>query len=104
MSDHTPGPWSTNCRTNDIYQQDNGLTVVELITYGSDAKKRFSANKLLIAAAPEMLEALKRAVELDMIPRSSASDGGASKYSSHVKCADQIRSAIAKATGQEESE
>lgn len=57
------------------------------------------ANARLIAAAPELLEALIEAVECGIVPVSSASDGGASTFSAQVRCADKIRAAIAKATG-----
>lgn len=56
-------------------------------------------NADLIAAAPELLEALKAAVDCKMVPITSAKDGGAAKHSIQVQVADQIRAAIAKATG-----
>jgi hypothetical protein len=54
----------------------------------------------LIAAAPDMLAALQRAVACGMVPATSANDGGAAKYSEMVQVADAIRAAIAKATGE----
>jgi len=53
----------------------------------------------LIAAAPDLLEALKAAVDCGMIPTSSAIEGGAAKYGRQVVVADMIRAAIAKAEG-----
>ena len=105
MSDYTPGPWSTNHLTNDIYQQDNGLTVVELIAYGVEARKRFRANKALISAAPEMLDALE-----DLLPeiecRCDSAYTGRGMHEANSLChhVELVRSVIAKATGQEESE
>lgn len=58
------------------------------------------ANARLIAAAPDLLEALEAAIACGMVPVSSANDGGANKYSEQVRVADQIRAAIAKARGQ----
>jgi hypothetical protein len=55
---------------------------------------------VLIAAAPDLLAALQAAVECGMVPVTSASEGGAARYGIHVKVADQIRAAIAKATGE----
>lgn len=54
----------------------------------------------LIAAAPELLAALEAAVACGMVPVSTAKDGGASAHSIQVRVADQIRAAIAKATGE----
>lgn len=51
----------------------------------------------LIAAAPELLEALIAIAKF--IPITSASEGGASTYSAHVRAADKVRAAIARATG-----
>ena len=53
----------------------------------------------LIAAAPELLEALIEAVDCGMVPTSSAKEGGAARHSRQVEVADMIRAAIAKATG-----
>jgi len=50
----------------------------------------------LIAAAPDLYEALKEAVECGMIPKSSASDGGAVRHSRQVIVADMIRAALSK--------
>ena len=83
---HTPGPWTAH--------HDHGWLVVESsngdmlikIEKGSAAKKHM-ADALLIAAAPDLLEALKRfldAWEFD-------SDGNGA--------AEQARAAIAKAIG-----
>lgn len=57
------------------------------------------ANARLIAAAPELLDALVEATACGMVPISSAKEGGASTHSRQVRCADMIRAAIAKATG-----
>lgn len=54
----------------------------------------------LIAAAPDLLEALEAAIECGMVPISSAKEGGAMKHSIQVKVADQIRAAIARAKGE----
>ena len=48
------------------------------------------------AVNAELLAALQAI--LPFIPKSSESDGGASKYSASVKAADKVRAAIAKAT------
>lgn len=57
------------------------------------------ADARLIAAAPDLLAALKAAVECGIVPVSSAKDGGANAGVTQVRVADQIRAAIAKAKG-----
>lgn len=104
MSERTPGPWEA------AYLDQNGQRVVrgediEVCTcwhhcVGS-IEKEMEANARLISAAPELLEALRAAVDCGMVPKSSASEGGAVGYASQVKVADQIRAAIAKAEGRE---
>jgi hypothetical protein len=94
---HTPGPWVATARTNahiDIDapgQHGYGATKV-----ASTSLYKHEANARLIAAAPDLLEALKAI--LPFIPNTSASEGGASKYSENVRAADKVRAAIAKAT------
>jgi hypothetical protein len=83
---HTPGPWHA--------QHDHGWLVVESynedlyikIEKGSAAKKHM-ANALLIASAPELLEALQDLLNDD-----------AKEYIPSKKL-DKARAAIAKATG-----
>ena len=57
-------------------------------------------NARLIAAAPDLLEALEAAVECGLVPKSSVLDGGASRHARQVVVGDMIRAAIAKAKGE----
>lgn len=62
MSKHTPGPWRVgeSCRVADIKAGYNALIArVEIESAGD----RGDANARLIAAAPDLLEALKHALE-----------------------------------------
>ena len=55
---HTPGPWAYNGAT-DIYSVDAGFTICELYReYLITGQAQ--ANARLIAAAPELLEALEK--------------------------------------------
>lgn len=59
---HTPGPWKSIQRsTGDIHTQSADGVNVALVTVAD--YKRQAANARLIAAAPEMLEALEHAQE-----------------------------------------
>ena len=59
---HTPGPWKTNGDPV-VFSNDSSQFIAFTDTRGisSDAAK---ANARLIAAAPDLLEALKHAVEI----------------------------------------
>lgn len=111
MSGHTPGPWFADRDgriwrrpPSDLYQNGGGVAGDKAVAtahrgWHGEGDKGFpvDANARLIAAAPELLEAL-RAI-LAFIPITSALEGGASAYSENVRAADKVRAAIAKATG-----
>lgn len=86
MSKHTPGPWFYDVhpdKSQAIFWDSRGYTVFHLShTFPNDVR----ANARLIAAAPDLLAALKDAVEI------------AESQGHIVKTA---RAAIAKATGGE---
>ncbi|WP_312708629.1 hypothetical protein [Stenotrophomonas sp.] len=101
-SKHTPGPWYVGREdenTGEIEVNSDGRPYVCLVFPGA-IDEVTPANARLIAAAPELLEALIEATACGMVPISSAKDGGASTHSRQVRCADMIRAAIAKATGE----
>jgi hypothetical protein len=80
MSKHTPGPWITKeCIGGWQQFGANGITPV---------RTHLEDNAHLIAAAPELLEALQAAVE-------AIEDLGC-----HPSCTDAANEAIAKATGE----
>jgi len=86
MSARTPGPWAWNTST-DIYEKDTGFTVIEI------ANKPKIEDARLIAAAPELLEALEMLMPLEP-----------SRYESESYGRDMWQNAsdaIAKATGKE---
>ncbi|WP_241356379.1 hypothetical protein [Pseudomonas aeruginosa] len=69
MSKHTPGPWEIERYSDGLIQivgdvrivsddEENVTTVVEAVARGDEANAR------LIAAAPELLEALTEAAEI----------------------------------------
>lgn len=64
MSKHTPGPWSLHNFDGDTYRivddRDMAdLSYVATVHYHEDYDGETRANAKLLAAAPEMLEALK---------------------------------------------
>lgn len=87
MSAHTPGPWRLYCTQKDEF------VVRKMFPDGQEAhqiavKVRGYGNARLIAAAPELLEALKDA--LDLIDSISPVEGNTVR---------KARAAIAEATG-----
>ena len=99
---HTPGPWIEGQPGNFRVYGPAGLgresgPIAEALPINLPLTQRDNAR--LIAAAPDLLEALEAAIECGMVPQSSVSDGGASRHVKQVQVADQIRAAIAKAKG-----
>lgn len=52
------------------------------------------AIRSLLAERDALREALQAAVDCGMVPKSSAKDGGANRYSEQVRVADLIRAAL----------
>jgi len=85
-SGHTPGPWTVTPDSFVMAGSRPSIGVARIITHA----KEFVANALLIAAAPELLEALANAL------KSLDTDGAASATASLRTLG---RAAIAKAEG-----
>ena len=96
MSAHTPGPWTVGGDT----QFMNQVEIWPAIGCAYGVGPEVIANAHLIAAAPDLLDALESAVDCGMVPSSSLKDGGAARHARQVHVADMIRAAIAKAKGE----
>jgi hypothetical protein len=91
MSAHTPGPWQVDIDDGDVTVFSGGVNIAKI--HGGEAE--YLANAQLIAAAPEMLEALTLyALPFDDEKEARAEFGHAAVDRDLVR-----RSAIAKATG-----
>lgn len=105
MSKHTPGPWFVNWAGSGkdgkfvydecyVYAPETGVENVAVAADIADplTGKPSAANARLIAAAPELLDALRAIVETDFLP-------GAwnDQYEAIAK---KARAAIAQATGE----
>ena len=88
MSEHTPGPWTARPQTGPQWGVTHGDSEFAFICNCFTLHGNDEANARLIAAAPDMLEALKQS--LDWL--SSYPGGGA------LGMYDQVRAAIEKAT------
>ena len=109
MNKHTQGPWNSRRQylggegkfTPYVSQGDSAKVLCFMNLSGAYngyyEQDQAEADAKLIAAAPDLLAALEGI--LPFIPKSSVSDGGASKYSAAVVAADAIRAAISKARG-----
>ena len=99
---HTPGPWLTHKEGfSSIYIESRigGGMLQEVASCGptGEGRDQQEANARLIAAAPELLEALKEVVEiLDEVL-------GFGTEPSHGNIAAKARAVIAKATGRADS-
>lgn len=94
MNKHTPGPWEMR-RDGYVYSVATGERVCSPHSTLPDSKKvsdqlkNLKQNARLIAAAPDLLEALKRMVL----------DGNCSDKNYRALALEQARTAIAKAEG-----
>ena len=98
---HTPGPWKFVDAHNQMQvstRRDNGGTVIGIadICDSRDGTPEWRANARLIAAAPDMLEALK--VMTDVAQKAIIASGTDPEFAA-IRVAD-ARAAIAEATGQ----
>ena len=60
---HTPGPWTFDAGNRDVVRTETGCNPILIAQLYKDS--RTEANAHLIAAAPEMLEALKKIHAID---------------------------------------
>lgn len=95
---HTPGPWAF---CNDTLCQANGKYLhIGKWTESCGLGKAAESNKRLIEAAPDMIEALQKAL-LHMLTGHKLSDADSEAAWAHIHKAEDIaRVAIAKATGE----
>lgn len=94
---HTPGPWTLNGRfigtaDCDWWHPGNEKVVAEILKYGGT--RPHEANALLIAAAPELLEACKFVLKYHNM-RLDKSDDSELPF----QLADAVQKAIEKAEG-----
>ena len=110
MMNHTPGPWelgslgSVVTRTPDDQVRITGIYAEETIrAYGGHVicETVMPANAKLIAAAPELLEALEWLVNIGY---DVGKDGGRPKYGEFEDAILSAQRAIAKATGGDDDE
>lgn len=108
MSGHTPGPWTselTRAGSSLVIQDHEGSIIAEVCQWKASpdqsAKDEPPLNAKLIAAAPDLLEALELVTNIYAAMRESLSvkypeDG----WSAEAMSIDQARKAIARAKGE----
>ena len=85
----TPGEWKYRGPLGEIYSEDNGV-IADLLVNGNEDE-----NGSLIAAAPDLLEALQLSVK-------AMQEGRLVSYPEWYGTINKARAAIAKAIGEEE--
>ena len=88
MSTHTPGPWLIEPTDTSKAIVTDDCVICEMAVWAYEHQKEIEANALLIAAAPDLLEA---AIALQVAAPLEKSEWNAA--------ADKLDKAIAKATG-----
>ncbi len=100
MSEHTPGPWACDMRMAKVYSLPTNLMVASIsIPNNATCQDAWPADARLIAAAPELLDALKAINDLlwlrpDIVNKISALMGEAEQATFA-----RASAAIAKAEG-----
>jgi hypothetical protein len=95
MKTHTPGPWHTIGALADrpLVEAEDGGMVADLVEREDDAETR--ANAILIAAAPELLEALRKCLSAFSVSATSLPED----RQAVIEAVRQAHDAIAKAEG-----
>jgi len=88
MNKHTPGPWNRIKGDRNVYSASGTVCKTPAIIGGGSAAANWEANARLIAAAPDLLEALSEIIN----------DGG--KFVMTNETHRKSRAAIAKARGE----
>ena len=102
---HTPGPWHRHgLHVHASYEDGNGnrrhYAVADALQHSGLATGEADANARLIAAAPNMLKALKT-FELEISSRFAKGDAGLADMSEQLRvCVLQARAAIKGAEGE----
>lgn len=92
---HTPGPW--HAKGEKVCNADEVMYVAAKNFNTINPSQRLDANAKLIAAAPELLQALRCALA-DL--EGSLAGYGEHDWDAHVKSIKEARLAISKATGE----
>lgn len=95
---HTAGPWYATTRQGSwdwVVARDAKNEICQMFHDGSELNETGEANARLIAAAPELLDALREMVEVMSFPRSHAARTGRTAEVVSLQAA----AAIAKAEG-----
>lgn len=98
---HTPGPWKAEGWKGIVVNDSNGHTLA-LAPGCSYSIEEMAANARLIAAAPDLLEALQNVIASTALPSAWSDDISEAQWQRQRldECRDFARAAIAKATGE----
>ena len=98
---HTPGPWAFDDSTGEVCRADLIEPLIATVSWDNTGNDQFIADCRLIAAAPEMLDALRLAETDCMAYVDSLYHKGARMTVSYTEASKRlatVRAAIAKAT------
>ncbi|WP_159585965.1 hypothetical protein [Chelativorans xinjiangense] len=95
---YTPGEWEAKGRY--VFSGNNCIGICDT---DNDTETRMKANARLMAAAPDMLDALKEAEDHLLWAKATLDDAGRRSVGEAMdRCVTEIRAAIAKAEGRGE--
>lgn len=74
--------------------QENAKFIAQMLNLREETSLTAEQIRTMLMASAKMSAAIQAAFDCEMVPNSSAKDGGASRYSSQVLAADQLREAL----------
>lgn len=96
MSSFTPGPWEV-CRERPYEIVNSGACLVATVDTATDTQEQWEADARLIAAAPDMLAALVKIIEMNV--QYAIDRYGDAAHAEAMSCVQIARAAIARAEG-----
>lgn len=99
MSKHTPGPWKYEARTQTLRSETGNYWLATFDSWDGVVGESTTANARLCAAAPELLEACKRAIPwLGMLIAEGDNEKGACPHDAEIALSmleDAVKKAVA---------
>lgn len=79
----------------DVAARNNAQFIASMFNLCEETGLTAEQIRSVVLAAPAMMAAIQAAIDCGLLPKSSAKEGGASRFASQVLAADQLRDSLA---------